>query len=215
VVICATHEPHWSRDYIASTLALNSDRVHFITPPMGGSFGGKQDPITAITVALAAYHLRQPVLLVYSRKESFDASPKRHPYDVKFRVAAMNDGSLTGIKVRINANTGGYDAHGRFIPNYSITASGGPYRWSAVDAYAQAIYTNGPKSGQYRGFGTSQSIFALECTLDELAQKLKIDPLELRRKNAIDRSSKSFLGYPLGETIGYHRSLAIYPTLLS
>jgi aldehyde oxidoreductase len=207
VVICATHEPHWSRDYIASTLALNSDRVHFITPPMGGSFGGKQDPITAITVALAAYHLRQPVLLVYSRKESFDASPKRHPYDVKFRVAAMNDGSLTGIKVRINANTGGYDAHGRFIPNYSITASGGPYRWSAVDAYAQAIYTNGPKSGQYRGFGTSQSIFALECTLDELAQKLKIDPLELRRKNAIDRSSISFLGYPLGETIGYQEVL--------
>jgi aldehyde oxidoreductase len=207
VVICATHEPHWSRDYIASTLALNSDRVHFITPPMGGSFGGKQDPITAITVALAAYHLRQPVLLVYSRKESFDASPKRHPYDVKFRVAAMNDGSLTGFKVRINANTGGYDAHGRFIPNYSITASGGPYRWSAVDAYAQAIYTNGPKSGQYRGFGTSQSIFALECTLDELAQKLKIDPLELRRKNAIDRSSISFLGYPLGETIGYQEVL--------
>jgi aldehyde oxidoreductase len=207
VVICATHEPHWSRDYIASTLALNPDRVHFITPPMGGSFGGKQDPITAITVALAAYHLHQPVLLVYSRKESFDASPKRHPYDVKFRVAAMNDGSLTGFKVRINANTGGYDAHGRFIPNYSITASGGPYRWSAVDAYAQAIYTNGPKSGQYRGFGTSQSIFALECTLDELAQKLKIDPLELRRKNAIDRSSISFLGYPLGETIGYQEVL--------
>jgi aldehyde oxidoreductase len=215
VVICATHEPHWSRGYIASTLAINQDQIIYITPPIGGSFGGKQDPTPAISVALAAYHLRQPVRLVYSRKESFDASPKRHPYDVKFRIGAMHDGSLTGIHVRINANTGGYDAHGSFIPNYAITSSGGPYRWSAVDAYAQTIYTNGPKSGQYRGFGTSQSVFASECTLDELAQTLKIDPLGLRFKNAIDQSCNSFLGYPVGESVGYIEVLnAIQPHYL-
>ncbi|MFU8771545.1 MAG: molybdopterin-dependent oxidoreductase [Anaerolineales bacterium] len=215
VVISPTHEPHWTRDYIASTLALNPEQVHFITPPIGGSFGGKQDPTPAITVALAAYHLRHPVRLVYSRKESFNTSPKRHPYEVKYRIAAMNDATLTGIQVRINANTGGYDAHGHYIPNYALTASGGPYRWKAVDAYAQAVYTNGPKSGQYRGFGTAQSIFALECTLDEMAQRLRIDPLEFRIKNAIDQSSQSFLGYPVGESIAYKEILqAIRPYYL-
>ena len=207
VVISATHEPHWTRNYIASTLALEPGQVRFISPPMGGSFGGKQDPIPAITVALAAFHLRQPVRLDYSRQESFSASPKRHPYDIKYKIGANNNGTLRAAKIHINANTGGYDAHGRFVPNYAVTASGGPYLWPAFDAYAQAVYTNGPKSGQFRGFGNAQATFALECTLDELAQRLNIDPLELRFNNAIDQTSTTFLGYPLGETIGYKEVL--------
>jgi aldehyde oxidoreductase len=207
VVISATHEPHWTRNYIASSLALDSEKVRFITPPIGGSFGGKQDPIPAVTVGLAAFHLRQPVRLDYTRQESFSASPKRHPYDVKFEIGARSDGTLRAAKIRINANTGGYDAHGRFIPNYAVTASGGPYQWLAVDAYAQSVHTNGPKSGQFRGFGNAQAIFALECTLDELSQRINIDPLELRFKNAIDQSSKLFLGYPIGESIGYKEVL--------
>ncbi len=151
----ATHEPHWHQGYIASTLALDPEEVRFVTPPIGGSFGGKQDPWPAVAVGLAAYHLRQPVRLTYSRRESFDASPKRHPYRVDYRIGARQDGHLTGIQVRIEANTGGYDAHGQYIPDYAVTASGGPYRWQAVDARAQSVYTNGPKSGQFRGFGNS------------------------------------------------------------
>ena len=204
----ATHEPHWHQGYIASTLALDPEGVRFVTPPIGGSFGGKQDPWPAVAVGLAAFHLRRPVRLTYSRRESFDASPKRHPYQVDYRIGARHDGRLTGIQVRIEANTGGYDAHGQYIPNYAVTASGGPYRWQAVDARAQSVYTNGPKSGQFRGFGNTQSAFALECTLDELAQRLGIDPLEFRLKNALEDGSVSFLGYPVEESMGYAEVLA-------
>ena len=211
-VICANHEPYWHRNYIASTLALEPTQVRVITPPIGGSFGGKQDPILAVTVALASYLTGQPVRIGYSRKESFAATPKRHPYDLKFRIGAKQDGQLTGIQVRINANTGAYDAHGQYIVDFAVTGSGGAYRWQAVDAYAQTVYTNGPKAGQYRGFGTTQSTFALECTLDELAEKLGIDPLELRIKNAIEQSSVSFLGYPIGESVGYREVLTTLRT---
>ena len=114
--------------------------------------------------------------------------------------------------MRIDANTGGYDAGGQYIPNYAVTASGGPYHWQAVDAYAQTVYTNGPKSGQYRGFGTAQSAFAAECALDELAEKLGIDPLEFRLRNTLQTGETSFLGYPVAETIGFTEVLeAIRP----
>jgi aldehyde oxidoreductase len=198
----ATHEPHWQQGYIASALALDPEQVRFVTPPMGGSFGGKQDPWPAVIAGLATYHVRKPVRLAYSRRESFDFSPKRHPYQVHLRIGARQ-GRLTGVQVRIDANTGAYDAHGQYLPNYAITASGGPYRWQAVDAYAQTVYTNGPKSGQFRGFGTSQSVFATECTLDELIERLGEDPLEFRLRNALQGACVSFLGYPVAESLGF------------
>jgi CO/xanthine dehydrogenase Mo-binding subunit/aerobic-type carbon monoxide dehydrogenase small subunit (CoxS/CutS family) len=214
-VVAGTHEPHWAQGYIAAALALGPAQVRVIMPPTGGPFGGKQDPWPLVATALMTYWVRQPVRLTYSRKESFDASPKRHPYQINYKIGATSDGQLTGMTVRINANTGGYDAHGYHIPNYAVTASGGPYRWQAVEARAQSVYTNGPKSGQFRGFGTPQSIFALECTLDELIQKLGEDPLEFRLKNAIQQSSTSFLGYPVAESLGYAEVLeAIRPRYL-
>lgn len=211
-VVGGTHEPHWQQRYIAAALAMDPEQVRVIMPPTGGSFGGRQDPWPFVATALATYEVHRPVCLAYSRGESFEASPKRHPYRVRYKIGATSDGHLTGIRVRVDANTGGYDAHGQYIANYALTASGGPYRYRAVDAYAQSVYTNGPKAGQFRGFGSPQSIFALECTLDEMAQELGQDPLEFRRQNAIDQSSISFLGYPVAESLGYEEVLkAIRP----
>ena len=201
------HEPFYQQKYIANALALPLDRVRVIMPPTGGSFGGKQDPWPFIATALMTQAVRRPVRLIYSRTESFDATPKRHPYVVRNRIGATADGRLTGIRVRIDANTGAYDAGGQYIPNYAVTASGGPYHWQAVDAYAQTVYTNGPKAGQYRGFGTAQSAFAAECALDELAEKLGSDPLELRLKNTLRTGETSFLGYPVAETLGFTQVL--------
>ncbi len=206
-VVGGTHEPHWQQGYIAAALDLDLDRVRVIMPPTGGSFGGKQDPWPFVATALMVHHARRPVRLAYTRRESFEASPKRHPYRVRYRIGAAHDGHLTGIHVRVDANTGGYDGHGQYIADYALTASGGPYRYRAVDAAAQSVYTNGPKAGQFRGFGSPQSIFALECALDEMAQRLGEDPLEFRLKNAIQQSSTSFLGYPVAESLGYEEVL--------
>lgn len=211
-VIGGHQQPHWARNWIAASLALPVDRVRVIVPPMGGTFGGKQDPWPLMAVALATYHLRHPVRLAYTRHESFDASPKRHPYQVAYRLGARADGTLTGFHLRIVANTGAYDCDGYYIPYYGLVAGGGPYRWQAADARAWSVYTNGPKAGQMRGFGTPQATFALECTLDELAVRLGVDALELRLRNAMDDQSVTFLGYPVAETLGYRQCLeAIEP----
>ncbi len=211
-VVCGTHEPHWQQNYIAGVLAIDPSQVRVITPPTGGSFGGKQDPWPHVATGLMVYYVRQPVRLAYSRHESFDASPKRHPYEVDYQIGATEDGHLTGIRVRINVNTGGYDGHGQYIPNYAAVGSGGPYLYKAVDAHAQSIYTNGPKGGQFRGFGTSQPTFALESTLDELIETLNDDPIDFRLRNRIHQDSISFLGYPVAESLGYAEVLeAIRP----
>jgi CO/xanthine dehydrogenase Mo-binding subunit len=202
-VVGGTHEPHWQQGYIAQTLGIDPACVRVIFPPTGGSFGSRQDPWPLVAVGLMAYLIQRPVRLAYSRREVFDATPKRHPYHVQFKIGATADGRLTGTRVCVNANTGGYDSAGYWIPNYAVTASGGPYLYQAVDAYAQAVYTNGPKCGQFRGYGSPQSTFALECTLDELCQKLNADPIEFRLKNRIRQDSISFLGYPVAESLGY------------
>ena len=206
------HEPFYQQKYIANSLALPLEHVRVILPPTGGSFGGKQDPWPFIATALMTQAVRRPVRLIYSRTESFAATPKRHPYIVHNKIGATAEGRLTGIRVRIDANTGGYDAGGQHIPSYAVTASGGPYHWQAVDAHARTVYTNGPKAGQYRGFGTAQAAFAAECALDELAEKLGIDPIEFRLRNTLRTGEASFLGYPVGETIGFTQVLeAIRP----
>jgi CO/xanthine dehydrogenase Mo-binding subunit len=202
-VIGGTHEPHWQRGYIAQTLGIDPASVRVIMPPTGGSFGGRQDPWPLVAAGLMTYLLRLPVRLAYSRREVFDATPKRHAYCVNLKIGATANGYLTGIQARIDANTGGYDSAGYWIPNYAVTASGGAYEWRAVDAYARAVFTNVGKCGQFRGFGTPQSVFALECTLDELSQRLGADPLELRLKNCLQQNHTSFLGYPVAESLGY------------
>jgi len=202
-----THEPFYQQGYIAASLAIPRERVRVIMPPTGGSFGGKQDPWPFVATALMTWHTQRPVMLAYSRQESFAASPKRHPYTVRSKIGARRDGRLTGIHLRIDANTGAYDAHGQYVPNYAVTASGGPYRWQAVDASARTVYTNGPKAGQFRGFGTAQSCFATECALDELTQMLGADPLEFRMQNRLASGEPSFLGYPVAESLGFKEVL--------
>lgn len=211
-VVGGNHQPHNQQRYIAEVLGLPLEQVRVITPPTGGSFGGKQDPWPFVATALAVYHVRHPLRLSYSRAESFEATPKRHPYQMHYRIGATAAGDLKALFVRILADTGGYDSGGQYIPNYALTAGGGCYRWQAVDGLAQTIYTNGPKSGQFRGFGTSQATFGIECALDELAETLGMDPLELRLRNCLHDGDMTYLGYPAAETIGYQEVLeAVQP----
>jgi CO/xanthine dehydrogenase Mo-binding subunit len=212
------HEPFYQQGYIAHALGLPPDRIRVIIPPTGGSFGGKQDPWPFVATALMTHFTRRPVMLAYSRQEVFSATPKRHSYVVRNKIGATREGVLTAAQIRIDADTGAYDSHGQYIPNFAVTASGGPYRWQAVDAYAQTVYTNGPKAGQYRGFGTAQSCLAAECALDEMCQKLGLDPLEFRLRNRLRDGEPSFLGYPVAESLGFEQVLEAlrprYETLL-
>ena len=207
-VVGGTHEPHWQQRYIASTLALPLDAVRVIMPPTGGSFGGKQDPWPFLATALGVHLSGKPLRLLYSREESLLASPKRHPYQITLKLGAQRNGKLAGIHTRAEVNTGGYDGHGQYIVDYALVGSGGPYRYQAVDGKAESIYSNGPKGGQFRGFGTPQPTFALECALDEMAQALELDPLDFRILNILEQEGRSFLGYPVQESLGYQQVLS-------
>ncbi len=202
-VEAGNHEPHWQQRFIARILDLETDRVRVVTPPTGGSFGGRQDPWPLAATALAVYWLRRPVRLVYSRQESFQASPKRHPYELDMEIGATAAGGLTGLRVRILANTGAYDSDGRYVAGHAVATVGGPYRWGSADVLAKTVYTNGTKSGQMRGFGAPQAAFGLECALDELAQKLGVDPLAFRQLNVLEPASVSYLGYRPADSLGY------------
>ncbi len=214
-VICGSHEPHWNRAYLAAILGLPVERIRVINPPMGGSFGGRQDVYPMAAAALAAYHLRKPVKLAYSRREVMDAAPKRHPYTLRGKVGGrwveaapgLRRAVLTGLQLEIEANTGAYDSAGRYIADYAVVASVGPYRWQGVDAQARVLYSNGPKAGQFRGFGTPQSVFATECLLDELCQQLGADPLAFRLHNLLADGDRTGTGLPVGETLGIRQVL--------
>ena len=201
-VICGSHEPHWNRGYLAEILGLAPERIRVINPPIGGSFGGKQDVYPMAATALAAYHLRRPVQLAYTRREVMEVTPKRHPYTVHLTIGASAGGTLTALQTDIRANTGAYDSAGRYIADYAISASVGPYRWQAVEARSAVLYSNATKAGQFRGFGSPQPIFALECALDEMAQTLGIDALELRLRNVLAPGEPTGLGFPAEETLG-------------
>ena len=211
-VICGSHEPHWNQGYLATILGLPPEQIRVITPPMGGSFGGKQDPWPMAMAAvaarcMAAHHLRKPVRLAYTRQEVMEATPKRHPYTIDCTVAATADGELTGMQIDIQANTGAYDSAGHHIAGYALAASVGPYRWRAVEGRSRVLYSNGPKAGQFRGFGTPQPVFALECTLDELIEQLGADPLEFRLRNALGPDDVTGLGFRNQETLGFREVL--------
>ncbi len=214
-VICGSHEPHWNRQYLATILGLPIERLRVINPPMGGSFGGRQDVYPMAAAALAAYHVRKPVKMVYSRREVMDAAPKRHPYTIQGTVGARwvpaADGRraavLTGLQMEIAANTGAYDSAGRYIAEYAVVASVGPYRWQGANVCARVLYSNGPKAGQFRGFGTPQAVFATECLLDELCQQIGADPLEFRLHNLLSEGDRTGAGLPIGETLGIRQVL--------
>ncbi len=211
-VLSGTHEPHWQQEYVAPILGLDAAQVRVIMPPTGGSFGDRQDTWPFAATALMVHLLRRPVRLTYSRREVFDASTKRHPYDMQYRVGATNDGKLTGVHFRIIANTGAHDSGGSHIPNYAVVCGGGGYRWQGVDAKSWCVYTNGARAGQMRGFGTPQVNFALECSLDEMIEKLGCDPIDFRLRNIIAQEENCFLGHPVIESLGYKEVLeAIRP----
>jgi putative selenate reductase molybdopterin-binding subunit len=119
VVIYGSHNPHWSLGYLSAILSLPRERLRVITPPTGGSFGGRQDVYPAAAVALAAYHTGCPVRLEYTRREVMEAAPKRHPYTIRAEMGACRNpqgATLTALRIDIDANTGAYDSAGRYIP---------------------------------------------------------------------------------------------------
>jgi len=183
-VWAGTQTPFNMRADLAGLFGLPDEQVRVIAPVMGGSFGAKTFVRTEALVAALARKAGRPVKAILDRTEEF-VTLNRHPATIRVRIGARHDGTLVAKEVDCWVDTGAYADCGPGVATKLGYAGVGPYRIPHVRVDALAIYTNLPPNGAYRGYGAMQSVWASERTMDILAQRLEMSPLELRRKNLL------------------------------
>ncbi len=194
--------PYSDRAQVAAALGWTEDRVRVIGQLVGGGFGGKEDIAGQIHAALLASITGRPVKLLFDRHESLLVHPKRHATQIRVKMGAKLDGRLTAIETELYGDTGAYASLGEKVLTRATTHSAGPYEVEHVKADCYAMYTNNPPAGAFRGFGVTQSAFAIESMMDMLAENLGLEPLALRRLNALRVGSVTNTGQVLRESVG-------------
>jgi CO/xanthine dehydrogenase Mo-binding subunit/aerobic-type carbon monoxide dehydrogenase small subunit (CoxS/CutS family) len=185
VLRTSTQVPFLTRDELCRVFGLERDRVRVIAKRVGGGFGGKQELLAEDVVALAVLRTGRPVQLEFTREEQFTAATTRHPATVTVTVGATRDGTLTGFALDATFDTGAYGNHGPGVMFHAVEESVTAYRCPNKRVDARAVYTNTVPAGAFRGYGLSQTVFAVESAVDELARRLDLDPAEFRRRNLI------------------------------
>ena len=201
-VSACTQTPYMDRDEVANVLGIAPERVRVRPSACGGGFGGKLDQSVQPLVALAAWTLGAPVRCIYTRTESMTATTKRHPSRIRARAVSDPDGQLLAWEFDGDFDTGAYASWGPTVAGRVPVHCMGPYRVPKVRADARAILTNFPPSGAFRGFGVPQAAVAHESLIDELATALGLDPLELRRRNALRAGDRTATGQVLEASVG-------------
>jgi CO/xanthine dehydrogenase Mo-binding subunit len=202
VIIASTQNPHYDHAEVTSLLGVEDGRVRVIQAATGGGFGSKLDLNMQGFVGLALYHLQRPVRCVYSREETFTATSKRHALVMNMKTGATEDGRLLAMKCSIICDTGAYGSYGIAVTSRAAVHAAGPYEIDHVESEALCVYTNNPVAGAMRGFGTPQVAFAHESQMDLLAEKLGMDPFEIRRRNALRVGSVTATGQKLEASVG-------------
>ena len=177
--------PFLIRSALADLFDLPRDKVRVFAKRVGGGFGGKQEMLTEDIVALAVLRTKRPVKLELTRAEQFAATTTRHPMRVTVKIGARRDGRLTAIAMRMLSNTGAYGNHGPGVMFHGAGEAVALYRCPHKKVDAVAVYTNTLPSGAFRGYGLSQTNFAIESAIDEVAARLGIEPFAFRRLNVV------------------------------
>lgn len=208
-VIVANQNPHVVAKNIARVLNLSEDMIRITTPYVGGGFGGKNDMgiIVGAQAALAAYKVRKPVLLEYSRRESFARATRSEEALIEYHSAASKEGKLMGVKIKILLDSGAYAIRSPGILWRLSVEATGPYYVPNIDLVGYCIYTNKVYIGALRGFGTPSIAVAHETQMELLARKLGIDPIELRLKNLLVRGSELPTQQILEDEVGFKEAL--------
>jgi CO/xanthine dehydrogenase Mo-binding subunit len=176
-----THHRHM----LAKIVAKPINKVRFIMSPVGGGFGGKEDMIYQGMLALAAMKARRPVRYVFTREESIVATAKRHPARVTLKMGLTKDGRIRAFDMTMISDGGAYGLSTEGVMRKAAILAAGPYNIPNVKVDTYGIYTNNTPSGAFRSFGALQAQFATESHLDICAEKLGLDPFEIRRINAM------------------------------
>ncbi len=202
VISVCTQAPHMDRDDTALVLGLPREKVRIMPTATGGGFGSKIDMSLQPLIGLVALKTGRPAALAYTRQESMISTTKRHPASMKATVGADADGKILGMVFDGDFNTGAYASFGPTVANRVPVHASGPYLTPNYRAEGRAIHTNGPISGAFRGFGVPQATIMQETLYDELAEKLGMDRLDFRLKNALRDGDRTVTGQRLDSGVG-------------
>ena len=194
-VVASTQVPFHVRRILGRALGIGASKVRVIKPRIGGGFGAKQTAVCEMYPAIVTMKTGKPAKIVYSRYESQICSSPRHEMEVRVRLGADEKGTLKAIDIHTLSNTGAYGEHGPTTVGLSGHKPLGLYRNTEAYRFSyEVVYTNQMSAGAYRGYGATQGIFALESAVDELAHKMKMDPVVFREMN-LSKEGCRFIGY--------------------
>lgn len=179
---------------INETLLIPAAKIRVIGTRVGGGFGGKVEAITQPIAVALAQKAERPVKLVLTREEEFVGTKPRHPSLVEIKTGVKRDGTLVARQVRFIFDTGAYADDGPGVVGFAAFCATGPYRIPHVLVDGYCVHTNKTPCGAYRGFGNPQVAFAFESQMDIIAERLGMDPLELRLRNAVDNGDINIAG---------------------
>lgn len=200
---------HEDQEQISHALALPKEKIRVIYPAIGGAFGGREDMSLQILLALAAWRLDQrgihrPVKMIWSREESIIGHHKRHPFFIKAKWGANKMGKIVAAKVELIADGGAYCYTTNKVLGNATLMCTGPYNIPNVEVDSYGVYTNNIVTGAFRGFGGPQGAFEAECQMNKLAEKMGIDPVELRMRNLIKEGELLSVQTPLPAGVSIH-----------
>jgi CO/xanthine dehydrogenase Mo-binding subunit len=201
--------PFYVQNAVARVLGLPLARVRVIPTATGGAFGGKED-VPSVICALAAVlacKTRRPVKLVLDRGEDVLTTSKRHPSRVRYKTGARADGTLVAVEVDVVLNAGAYQTLSSAVLWRSLVTAAGPYRIPNVKVNARSVATNTVPNGAFRGFGSPQVIFPHESQIDLLAERLRIDRAEIRRRNVLRPGDETSTGQVVRDSVGIAETL--------
>ncbi|MGO4782955.1 molybdopterin-dependent oxidoreductase [Cryobacterium sp. W22_MBD10_FK3] len=203
VLRTSSQVPFLVQKEISRIFDLDLENVRVFTARVGGGFGGKQEILTEDVVTLAVLKTGRAVQYEFTRTDELAASPARHPMRVGVTLGATSDGRLTALKVDVLSDTGSYGNHAPGVMFHGTSESVALYNVPNKRVDAQAVYTNNPPSGAFRGYGLGQVIYGIECALDELATELGINPFDLRRINSVRPGDPLVVTHEEGDDIGF------------
>jgi putative selenate reductase molybdopterin-binding subunit len=186
----SSQAPFITKQKLCYLFGLYDREVHVFTERIGGGFGGKQEMISEDLCALATLKTGRPVMWEFTRAEQFIAATTRHPMTTQVKLGAKKDGTLTAIQVRVVSNTGAYGNHGGETLAAALGSPIAAYRCPNKKADGYAVYTNMVPGGGFRGYGATQTTFAIECAIDDLAKLLGMNPFEIRRINKVRETDR-------------------------
>lgn len=194
--------PYADRNQVSAAMGLAPTDVRIRGTIIGGGFGGKEDIMAQIHAAMLADVTGRPVKILYDRRESMMADSKRHATVIRLKTGAKKDGTLTAVQAELEGDAGAYASLSEAVMTRATTHATGPYEVPNAKIDCYAMYTNNPPAGAFRGFGVTQSAFAVEQNMDILAHELGMHPIELRRKNALRVGSVTATGQILTHSVG-------------